>query len=138
MSLPARELQGGVGEEESVGALVGRLAHDLGELVHDEIELAKTEIKDEVAKSGKAAGMLGGTGVAALLALLMSAFAAAWGLAEVIAAGWAFLCVAAFFAAVAAALFAAGRSRLKQVHPVPAQTVQTIKEDVAWARAQRS
>jgi uncharacterized membrane protein YqjE len=126
------------GEDPSVGQLFSRLTSDLSHLFHDELELAKVEIKDEVTKSGKAAGMLGGTAVAGLLALLMLSFAAAWGLAEVIAAGWAFLIVGVVYAIVAAGMFAAGRKRLAEVRPVPEQTVETIKEDVAWARAQRN
>jgi hypothetical protein len=31
-----------------------------------------------------------------------------------------------------------GRSRMQSVNPVPQQTVETLKEDVQWAKAQRS
>jgi uncharacterized membrane protein YqjE len=127
----------GQAEDVSLGQLVGRLTSDMSRLFRDELQLAKVEIKEEVGKSSKAAGMLGGTGVAALLALLMLSFAAAWGLAEVIATGFAFLVVGGFYAIVAGALFLVGRRKLAEVHPVPEQTVETVKEDVAWARAQK-
>ena len=76
--------------------------------------------------------------MAALLGLLMLSFAAAWGLAEVMAVGFAFLIVGGLYVAVAGTLFVSGRQRLAAVHPVPQQTVETLKEDVAWAKEQKS
>jgi hypothetical protein len=66
----------------------------------------------------------------------MLASAGAWGLAEVIDAGWAFLIVGTVIGAVAAVLVMTGRQRLADVRPVPDQTVDTLKEDARWARAQ--
>ena len=50
---------------------MGDLSHDLTTLVKQELELARTELKEEAAKAGKGAGMLGGAGVAGLLALIL-------------------------------------------------------------------
>jgi hypothetical protein len=50
----------------------------------------------------------------------------------------AFLIVAVVYAVAAAVLISQGRRRLKQVNPVPQQTVETLKEDVQWAKAQKS
>jgi hypothetical protein len=47
-------------------------------LVRQEVELAKSEIKTEVAKAGKGAGMLGGAGFAGYLVLLFLSFAVWW------------------------------------------------------------
>jgi hypothetical protein len=80
--------------------------------------------------------MLGGGAVAALLALILLTSAAAWGLAEVVDAGWAFLIVGVVIGAVAAVLAMNGRRKLAEVRPVPDQTVDTLKEDARWARAQ--
>jgi hypothetical protein len=60
----------------------------------------------------------------------------AWGLAEVVDAGWAFLIVGVVVGAAAAVLAMNGRKRLAEVRPVPDQTVDTLKEDARWARAQ--
>ncbi len=118
----------------SVGQLFGRLSQDLSTLMHQEFELAKSEIKAEATKAGKSAGLLGGTGVSALFGLLMLSFAAAWGLAEVIAPGWAFLFVAAAYLLAAVILFTRGCKELRSVHPMPQQTIETVKEDVEWAK----
>ena len=50
----------GVEDERSLGQIVGDLSNDLTTLVRQELELARTELKEEAAKAGKGAGMLGG------------------------------------------------------------------------------
>jgi len=61
----------------SVGQLIGDVSRDLSTLMRQEVELAKAEIKTEVAKAGKGAGMLGGAGFAGyMLVLFLSALAA--------------------------------------------------------------
>ncbi|HEX5366136.1 MAG TPA: phage holin family protein [Acidimicrobiales bacterium] len=123
-------------DQASLGELFGTLTSDLGQLVRSELELARVEIREEAAKAGRAAGMLVGGAVAAVVAVILLASAAAWGLAEVIDAGWAFLVVGVVVAAVATGLALSGRRRLQEVRPVPEQTVDTLKEDARWARAQ--
>lgn len=123
-------------EDRSLGELFGNLTNDLSDLMRSEMELAKVEMKEEAAKAGKAAGMLGGGALAAYLALTLLAFAAAWGLAEVVDAGWAFLIVGVVVGAIAAALALTGKKRLDTVEPMPEQTMETLKEDARWARAQ--
>ena len=122
--------------EPSLGDLFGRLTSDLGELMRSELELARVEIREEAGKAGKAAGMLGAGGLIAYLGLALVATAAAWGLAEVMDAGWAFLLVGLVVGAAGAVLLVMGRARLQEVRPVPEETVETLKEDAQWARAQ--
>ena len=54
------------------------MTSDVGQLVSTQIELAKVEIKDEVARAGKGAGMVGGGGLAAFVAVLLLSFAIAY------------------------------------------------------------
>ena len=123
-------------EEPSLGELFTSLTSDLSTLVRSEMELARIEIRQEVGKVGKAAGMLGAGALAGYLALILLSFSAAWGLAEVVDAGWAFLIVGLAVAVAAAVLAMTGRKRLQDIRPVPEQTVDTLKEDARWARAQ--
>jgi uncharacterized membrane protein YqjE len=127
---------GSPGDGASLGELLSTLTSDLSQLVRSEMELARVEIREEASKAGKAAGMLGGGAVAALVALILLTSAVAWGLAEVVDAGWAFLIVGVVVGAAAAVLAMNGRNRLAEVRPVPDQTVDTLKEDARWARAQ--
>jgi uncharacterized membrane protein len=106
--------------------------------VRKELELAKAETKDELRTAGRAAGAMGAAAFVGYLAVLMLSFAAAWGLSEVMAAGWAFLIVGVVYAVIGAVLFVQARARAREISPVPQQTVETLKEDVEWARARKS
>ncbi|MBV9592993.1 MAG: phage holin family protein [Actinobacteria bacterium] len=96
--------------------------------MRQEVELAKAEIKTEVAKAGKGAGMLGGAGFAGYLVVLFLSFAAWWGLANVMDVGWAALIVAAIWALIGAILYLAGRSTMRRVNPKPERTLNTAKQ----------
>lgn len=112
----------------SVGEMIGHVAQDLSLLMRQELELAKAEIKQEVSKTGKAAGMLGGAGFAGYMVLLFASIALWWGLSNVMDQGWAALIVTGIWAVIGAVLFVIGRNRLKQVNPKPERTVETVKE----------
>jgi hypothetical protein len=114
--------------DSTVGEMFGHVAQDLSLLMRQELELAKAEVKQEVSKTGKAAGMLGGAGFAGYMVLLFASIAAWWGLANVMDQGWAALIVTAIWAVIGAVLFIVGRDRMKQVNPKPEQTVETVKE----------
>jgi uncharacterized membrane protein YqjE len=121
-------------EETSVGELIGNISDDLSQLFRQEVELAKVELKEEAAKAGKAAGMLGGAGFAGYLAVVLLSFALVFGLANVMDAGWAALIVAVIWAIVGAVLYSSGRKKLKTVDPTPHRTVDTLKEDAKWLK----
>jgi uncharacterized membrane protein YqjE len=124
--------------DRSLAELLGRLSHDFGELVSTQVELAKVEIKEEVTRAAKGTGLLGGGAIAGLLALLLLSMALAWGLAELMDAGFAFLVVGLIWAVVAAVLALRGRQQLRATTPVVPQTKETLKEDVEWAKQQRN
>ncbi|GHH37157.1 phage holin family protein [Streptomyces candidus] len=120
--------------DPSIGELVGEISEDLTQLVREEVELAKAEIKESATRAGKAAGLLAGSGYAGHLVLLMGSLAAVFGLAHVVDLAWAALIVTGFWALLAAVLFAVGRKRLKTVNAKPERTVETLKEDARWVR----
>jgi uncharacterized membrane protein YqjE len=123
--------------EKSLGDLVSELTAEFSQLVSSHVALAKAEMKQDVREAGKAGGMLGGAGMAALIALLMLSAAAAWGLAEVMEPGWAFLIVGVVWALVAAVLALTGKKELDHMNPGPQQTMEEIKEDQQWLKTQR-
>lgn len=124
--------------DASLGELFGRLSHDFSGLVSTQIELAKVEIKEEVAQAGKGAGILGGGAFCGYMAVVLLSFAAAWGLSEIVPEGVAFLIVGAVYAIAAAVLLPKGKNTLTSVSPVPEKTAESVKEDVQWARDQMS
>lgn len=122
--------------DRSVGELIGEVAKDLSTLMRKELELAKVEVKEEAAKAGKGAGMLGGAGVAGHLMLIFLSLTIMYVLDNVMGIEWAALIVTVIWAVVAAVLASMGRKQLKQVNPKPEQTVESLKEDAQWIKAQ--
>jgi MFS family permease len=121
--------------EHSLGDLFGKLSTELSTLIRQELELARSELTEKGKEAGKGAGFLGGGAVVGLLAAgaLTAAIVAALDLAM---ATWlAALIVALVYGAVAAVLALRGKERVQNATPpVPEQTVDTVKEDVAWAK----
>jgi hypothetical protein len=120
--------------EPSLGKLVGEIGEDLSTLFRQEVELAKAEIRQEAAKAGKAAGMLGGAGFAGYMVALLVTLAVVFGLGNVMDLAWAALIVAVVWAVIGGVLFARGRERMREVNPTPEQTIETLKEDIEWAK----
>lgn len=125
-------------DERSLGEIVGDLSQDLTTLVKQELELARTELKAEAAKAGKGAGLLGGAGVAGLITLLLASFALSYLLDNWMPVELAFLITTLLWALVAGVLGLRGRSAIQQINPQLPETQQTLKEDAAWARAQKN
>lgn len=114
--------------DRSVGSLISEVTNDLSTLMRQEMDLAKAEIKEEVAKTGKAAGMLGGAGFAGYMVALFLSCALWWGLANAMDTGVAALIVAIIWGVIGAVLFVTGRKKMREVHPKPERTVSTLKE----------
>lgn len=125
-------------DDRSLGDIVGDIGRDLTTLVKQELELAKTEVKEEAGKAGKGAGMLGGAGVSGLLALIFLSGALAYLLDSWIPRELAFLIVGLVWAVIGAILALSGRKAIRQINPQLPETQQTLKEDAAWARAQKN
>jgi nitrate/nitrite transporter NarK len=123
-------------QERSIGELFSDLANETGTLIRQEIALAKVELTQKASKMGRNAGYVvagGVVGHAALLCLLATIILA---LATVMPAWAAALLVTVIVAIVAAMLVSKGRAALKKTELAPRQTVETLKEDVRWAKQQ--
>jgi len=122
--------------DRSFGEIAKDLSRDVSELVHKELELAKAEMTTKARGMGQGAGLLGGAGGAAMAALgAFTAFLVLL-LAEAMDAWLAALIVAVGFGAVAYLLQLMGRRRIAETGPpVPEKTVESVKEDVQWAKS---
>ena len=124
-------------DDASIGELVAATTRDVSELFRKEVELAKTELREEAAATARAGALLLAGALVAYLALLIVLLAAAWGLAEAVPL-WASLLIVGAVAGIAAAvLITTGRAHLSRIEAVPT-TIETIQEDVQWARRQMS
>lgn len=121
-------------EDSSLGELLSTVTSDVQQLLRQEVELAKAEVREEATKAGKAAGMFGGAGFAGYMVALLLTLAAMFGLGNVMDLAWAALIVTALWAVVGLVLYRRGRARMRTVSPKPEQTMETLKEDVRWAR----
>ena len=124
-------------EDASIGTLLGQVASDFSDLVSTQVELAKVELKEEAARAGRGAGMLTAAGASAYLALSLLSVALAWLLDDVMPRPLAFLIVGLLWAVVAGALYLSGRQQLQALQFAP-QTKVSLKEDVEWAKKQKS
>ena len=123
--------------DASLGALVSEMTSELSTLFRQEIELAKTEAREELQQVGKAGAMLGGAAIAGWLALLLLSLAAAWLLDQAMNTALAFAIVGVLWVIAAYIFQRSGRATLARVRGLP-KTRDTIKEDVEWAKAQKS
>ncbi len=112
---------------ESLGDLLAEVSRDLSTLIRQEVELAKAELKQTATRAGKGAGMMGGAGYAALMAVLFLSIALWWALGYLMGNAWSGVVVAVIWAIIALVLFLVGRNQLKAVKGMP-QTVETVKE----------
>ena len=132
-----RPLQAQRADDRSLQELWSDLTSQTGNLLRQEVQLAKMETKEELGRAARAGALFSAAGVSALLAVVLISTAAAWGLAVVMPAGVAFLLVGLVYVLAAVILLAQARKRAASVDFPPRQTAETLKEDVQWARALR-
>ena len=126
-------------KQQSTGELVKELSQQVSVLVRQEVELAKAEMTEKGRKAGVGAGMLGGAGIAGLVALgSLTAFLIL--VLDLAMPTWAAaLIVTALWGVVAAVLALRGREKVREVgSPAPEKTVDSVKEDIEWLKSGRT
>jgi len=123
--------------EPSLGDLFGDLTRDMGKLVRQEVDLARTEVTQKAAKASKdiayiaAGGALAYAGLLAVLAaviIVLGTVGVPWWLSA--------LLVGVIVAAVGYFLIMKGRDALKRADLAPKKTMETLKDDAEWAKEQ--
>ena len=123
--------------ERPLGELLKQLSEETTRLVRQELELAKAELTQKGKQAGAGAGLFGAAGAIGFLALAALTTCFILALDAVMPAWLAALLVAVVYGVVAAVLAMRGRAKVKQATPpVPEQTIETVKEDVEWAKTQ--
>jgi uncharacterized membrane protein YqjE len=120
--------------ERPIGELVKELSQQTSTLVRKEIELAQAELRQKGKIASKGAGMLGGAALAGLLALGALTAALVALLDQAMHTWVAALIVMALWAIVALVLAKAGQKSLQRATPPAPQTVETVREDIQWAK----
>jgi hypothetical protein len=106
-------------------------------LAKQELQLAKAEMKEKGRKAGPGIGMIGvATGMGLLAAGALTACLILV-LDEAVATWLAALLVGLAYAGLAGVLFLMGKRRVQHAGPfLPEQTIETVKEDIEWAKTQ--
>lgn len=104
------------------------------DLFRAEAQLAKAEVRQQVALATSAALPLAFGALTAASAWLFGLWAAVYGLAQVLPMWAATAIMAVASGLLGALLLAMGIRRLKQVRAVPDRTVATMKENLAWIK----
>ena len=123
--------------DRSLGELFHDLTGDISHLFRKEVELAKVEARDELKRAGKAAGGFGGAFIGGWMALLFVSLSLAWLLDQAMNTALAFAIVGASWALIAWVLAKKAQRDLARVQPLP-KTIETLKEDVQWAKTRNS
>jgi hypothetical protein len=123
--------------DRSLGDLFGDLTRDMGTLVRQEVQLAKTEVTQNATAMGKDLAMMavggaiayaGFLAILAAIVIVLSTLGVPWWLSA--------LLVGIIVAAVGYILIMRGRDALKKTNMAPRQTIETLKEDAEWAKEQ--
>lgn len=115
--------------------LVRQLSDQTSRLIRQEMALARAELTVKGKQAGIGAGLFGGAGVFALLALGALTATAIAALALAMDTWLAALSVTVVWAAVAGAMALVGKHRVQEaLPPVPEDRVESVKEDVQWTK----
>ncbi len=127
-------------EDRSIGELFGQLSQDMTLLFRQELQLARAEMSEKIAHvtgnlvSVMAGGFVAYVGALALVAALILGLHEAAEVSPWVSA----LIVGAIFAVAGYVMLNRGLKELKRVDLAPRRTVETLKDDVQWAKEQRS
>ncbi|MEU5051444.1 phage holin family protein [Streptomyces sp. NPDC021096] len=119
------------GANRSLGQLVATATTELSALVHDEIALAKAELRQDARRLGIGGGAIAAAGVLALFSLPVLSFAAAYGIHNLgLGLAWSFLITGAAFLLLAAVLGLLAVAKFKKISK-PEKSIASAKETAA-------
>jgi uncharacterized membrane protein YqjE len=121
--------------DRSLGELFSDLSTQTGELIRQEMRLAKAELSEKAADVGRHAMMIGAGVAFALAAVITLAAALTLVLIEVGVAPWLAAVIAAAAMGVTAYLLAqSGITALKNKSIAPVETMHSLKETSQWLK----
>jgi uncharacterized membrane protein YqjE len=122
--------------QRSVPEVLQDIVGNLQDIIRSEFRLAKTELKEEAAKAVTPAATFGVGVVFAFYGIGFLLLASVYGLSTVMAGWLAALLVGAILAVIAIALMSSSGKKLKRLNPTPDKTIQSLEENVQWAKHQ--
>jgi nitrogenase molybdenum-iron protein alpha/beta subunit len=124
-------------DERSLGELFAELSDKTSTLIRKEMELARHEMTRSATTLARNSVMIVAGGLAAYLGALIVLMGLAWLLIYLGLDAWlAFLLVGGITIAIGGFLAYRAMQSMKTVNVVPERTVETIRQDVEWAKDQ--
>jgi Putative Actinobacterial Holin-X, holin superfamily III len=124
-------------DERTLGEMFAELSRETRTLVQQELQLAKTELTEKASKMGKGAGLIVGGGLIAYGGLLAIIAAMVFILIAIGLPPWAAALVGGVLVAgIGYLLIRVGLAALKPQELMPQKTIDTLKEDAQWLKAQ--
>ena len=121
---------------DSLGDIVSGIVEDLQGIVRGEVQLAKTELKEDLSAMGKGAGMAGAGALLGLVGFIFLMLAVTYILnmwmRMWIAAG----IVGVVLLVIGIALAMVGKNTIQDASLKPEETIDSLKEDQEWANRQ--
>lgn len=115
-------------EGRSLGQLVASATTELSALVHEEIALAKAELRDDVKRAAFGGGAAVVAGSLGLFALPMLSFAAVYGIHNLgLGLAWSFLIVGGAYVLLALVLLMVAKAKFQRVGP-PEKSMASARE----------
>ncbi|MBT2399270.1 phage holin family protein [Streptomyces sp. ISL-100] len=117
--------------DRSLGQLVASATAEMSALMHDEIALAKAELRQDAKRVGMGGTAIGVAGVFALFSLPVLSFAASYGIHNLgLGLAWSFLIVGGAFLLLAGLLALIAVLKFKKVKP-PEKSIASAKQTAA-------
>ncbi|WP_103536221.1 phage holin family protein [Streptomyces sp. SM11] len=117
--------------DRSIGQLVASATAEMSALVHDEIALAKAEVRQDVRRGAIGSLAFVIAGVLVLFSIPVLSFAAAYGIHNLgLGLAWSFLIVGVAFILLGVLLAFLGTRKLKKVKP-PEKSIASAKQTAA-------
>jgi hypothetical protein len=124
-------------DNRTLGEMFGELSREIRTLVHQEIQLARTELTEKMSRLGKGVGFVIGGGLLAYGGLLAIVAAIVLALTAMGLPAWAAALVAGILVAGGGyLLIRSGLAALRPDRLTPQQTIDTLKEDAQWLKTQ--
>lgn len=121
---------------ESLGDTVTGIIRDVQDIVRGEVQLAKTEIKEDAGKMGKALGMIGAAVFLALVGFIFLMLGVTYLLNKSLEMWIAAGIVGLVLLIVGAIIGMTGKKQMQEANMVPDKTIESLKEDKEWASHQ--
>ncbi len=123
-------------DERSLGELFSELSRETSTLVHQEVQLAKTEMTQKATLVGKDVGWIGVGGAIAYAGLLAVIGGLILLLGLVISVWLSALIIGIVVAGIGYFMIQHGINSLKSSSLAPNETIESLKEDTEWAKQQ--